>query len=84
MTTSTSDRCDSCGMPFRTADDHAMSDPSRTYCRHCARADGTRKSYEEALDGMSALFTSTQGLDPAVSRAMAAEMMAKLPAWRGR
>jgi hypothetical protein len=76
--------CVSCGMPLRTAEDHALDDPTRDYCRHCARADGTMKSYDEALAGISGFLCHTQGLDQAVARQMAAEMMARLPAWRDR
>jgi len=76
--------CVSCGMPFRSIEDHAMSDPAKDYCRHCARPDGTLKSYDEALTGMSGFFQHTQGVDPAVARKMAAETMAHQPAWRGR
>jgi hypothetical protein len=76
--------CISCGMPLRAPEEHALSDPSKDYCVHCARPDGSLKSYEEALTGMSGFLCHTQGLDAAVARKMAAEMMAKMPAWRAR
>jgi Putative zinc ribbon domain len=76
--------CVSCGMPMRSLDDHAMKDASKSHCVHCARPDGSLKSYEEALAGMSGFLRHTQGMDEAVARKMAAEMMAKLPAWRTR
>ncbi len=82
MTTTAS--CISCGMPLRTPDDHASNDPSKPYCRYCARPDGTMKSYDEALAGMTGFLKQTQGLDDAVARETARGMMAKQPAWRDR
>jgi hypothetical protein len=69
-------------MPLRTDEDRAASDPKKEYCRHCARPDGTLKSYDEALDGMSQFFAKTQGIDPEVARELARSSMAKLPAWK--
>jgi Putative zinc ribbon domain len=74
--------CISCGMPLRAADDFPLQDVGKTYCRHCARADGSMKSYDEVLVGMSGFLTTTQGLDGAVARDAARAMMAKMPAWR--
>jgi hypothetical protein len=69
-------------MPLRSNEDHAGADASKDYCRHCARPDGSMKSYDEALEGMTGFLTNTQGLDPTVARDMAKTMMAKLPAWK--
>jgi hypothetical protein len=69
-------------MPLRTPEDHAASDPERDYCKHCARADGTLKSYDEALEGMSGFLQKTQGLDPSVAQDTARAMMARMPAWK--
>ncbi len=74
--------CTSCGMPLRTAADHALGDVSKAWCHHCARPDGTLKSYDEVHAGMTNFLTRTQGLDEQVARGAATEMMAKQPAWR--
>jgi hypothetical protein len=63
-------------------EDYAMGDMSRTYCRHCARPDGSMQSYDEKLAGLGAFIVRTQGLDPGVARHAAAAMMAGLPAWK--
>jgi hypothetical protein len=76
--------CISCGMPLRTDEDHAASDPAKDYCRHCARPDGTLKSYDEALAGMSGFLMKTQGLDAEVATNTARAMMAKMPAWSSK
>jgi hypothetical protein len=76
--------CISCGMPLRKAEDYPLGDQSKDYCVHCARADGTLKSYHEALEGMSAFIAKTQGLEPEAARQTARGAMAKMPAWRNR
>ena len=76
--------CISCGMPLRTPADHAAGDVSKTYCRHCARPDGSMKSYDEALVGMIGFLRQTQGLDEEVARTAAKQMMASMPAWSKR
>jgi hypothetical protein len=70
-------------MPLRTNEDHAAGNPAKDYCRHCARADGSLKSYDEALNGMAGFLQKTQGLDESVALQSAKAMMAKMPAWKG-
>ena len=74
--------CIACGMPMKKPEDFAMGDPSKDYCRHCARKDGSMQSYDEKLEGLGAFLVRTQGLDPGVARTTAAAMMARLPAWK--
>ena len=74
--------CIACGMPMEKLSDHAMGDESKDYCVHCARPDGTMQSYAEKLESMTAFIVKTQGLDAAVARSSAKNMMAKLPAWK--
>ena len=77
-------KCVSCGMPMRTPQEHAAGEPSRDYCIHCARPDGSMKSYEEALTGMTGFLVKTQGFDQHAARKAAAGMMAEMPAWKSR
>ena len=75
-------QCISCGMPMNDLADFAAGDTTKDYCRHCARADGTMRSYDEALAGVSGFMMQTQGMDETAARSAAAAMMAKLPAWQ--
>lgn len=77
-------KCISCGMPLRQSEDYPLGDRSKEYCVHCARPDGTLKSYPQALEGMSAFLVRTQGLDAAAAREAARGLMAKMPAWQAR
>lgn len=76
--------CIACGMPMSKPEDFASGDQSKDYCLHCARPDGSMRSYDEAVVGMSGFIVKTQGLAPAAAQAAAKAMMAKLPAWQGR
>lgn len=71
-------------MPLRSAEDHAASDASKPYCKHCGTADGAMKSYDEVLAGMTQFLTRTQGLDQAAATGAAKAMMARQPAWKDR
>ena len=73
--------CISCGMPLRSADDHPQGDTSTSYCKHCARDDGSMKSYDEVLAGMTGFLQNAQGLDAEAAQGMARGMLAKMPAW---
>jgi len=55
-------RCIACGMPMLTPQEFAMGDPTKDYCVHCARPDGSMQSYDEKLASMTAFIVKTQGL----------------------
>ncbi len=76
--------CVSCSMPMEKPEDFPLGDTSKDHCLHCARPDGSMKSYDEALDGMSAFIVRSQGLDETAARQTAQTMMAKMPAWKDR
>jgi hypothetical protein len=80
----TTKRCIACGMPMTKDEDFASGNPERDYCRHCARPDGSMRSYDEALVGMTGFITRSQGLDENAAREAAKKMMAELPAWKNR
>ena len=75
--------CIACGMPMESPDDHALGDPARPYCRHCARPDGTMQSYPEKLASFTHWLVSTQGLDKTAANDHAVTVLGQLPAWRG-
>jgi len=75
-------KCIACGMPMTQASDFANGDSSKDYCKHCARPDGSMKSRDEVLEGMTAFIVRTQGFDPAAARKTAETAMRDLPAWK--
>ena len=74
--------CIACGMPMKKAPEFAMGDESKDYCAHCARPDGSMKSFEEQKEGMTNFIIKTQGLAREAAEGAALSMMKKLPAWK--
>ncbi len=64
------------------AEDFAMRDESKEYCRFCARPDGSMQDYSEKLESMSDFIVRTQGLSSDAARRAAREMLSELPAWK--
>jgi len=77
-------KCVACGMPMQSAGEHAMGDPDKDYCVHCARPSGEMQSYEEKLESMLRFIMKSEGLDEECARETASRAMAELPAWRHR
>jgi hypothetical protein len=75
-------KCIACGMPLSASEDHAMGDPSKDYCVHCAHPDGTMVSRNEARLGLTAFMVKTQGIDEAAALQAVDQLMAELPAWK--
>lgn len=76
-------QCIACGMPMKNTEDFAGGDPTKTYCRFCARPDGSMQNYEEKLASLTTFIVRMQGLDERAARETAKALMVKLPAWSG-
>ena len=74
--------CISCGMPMEKPEDFAGGDLKKDWCCHCATADGSLKTYEEALAGMAEFMTTTQGIAEEAARDAAKSYMQTMPAWK--
>ncbi|AMP20606.1 hypothetical protein AZF37_04945 [endosymbiont 'TC1' of Trimyema compressum] len=48
--------CISCGMPLKEKSDYYQDKTDMNYCIHCARLDGSMKSYEEMLAWYDKIF----------------------------
>jgi hypothetical protein len=64
----TTQSCESCGMPMRTAEDHAPGHPGSTWCRLCSTEDGSLQPFEERFERMTQWASGT-GLDRSGRRA---------------
>ena len=74
--------CIACGMPMNTAADFALNDENRNYCIHCARLDGTMKSFDEVKEGMTHFIMQSQRLPRETAENAALAAMKNLPAWK--
>jgi len=75
--------CIACGMPMTKVEHYPAGNTSKNYCVHCAKPDGSMRTYDEALEGMTRFMIRSQGMEEAPARAAVKEMMARLPAWQG-
>jgi hypothetical protein len=73
--------CISCSMPMTKPEDFPAGDFSKDYCIHCARPDGTMKSYDEVLEGLTNFIIKMHGLTEEEARSAAKGVMMSLPAW---
>ncbi|MCL1977453.1 MAG: zinc ribbon domain-containing protein [Candidatus Bathyarchaeota archaeon] len=74
--------CIACSMPMNNPSDFAMNDETKNYCIHCARPDGTIKSFDEIKEGMTNFIIKTQGLSRETAESAALSLMKNLPAWK--
>lgn len=75
--------CMSCGMPMAKPEDFGGGNPENLYCVHCAKPDGSLKSYEEVFEGMVKFMMMSQKLDRKTAESAAEAHMAVMPAWSG-
>ena len=73
--------CQSCGMPMNSPEDFGGGDPENKYCVHCTHPDGSLKSYEEALEGMTSFMMNMRNMDRDTAESATREYMSNMPAW---
>lgn len=75
-------KCICCGMPMNKKNDFAMGDESKDYCVYCAKEDGSMKSFDEAVEGMSEYMSESEKIDKNFARKKVLEYMKSMPAWK--
>jgi uncharacterized glyoxalase superfamily protein PhnB len=76
--------CQSCGMPMTSPAEHGGGNKENLYCVRCCQADGTLKSFEEVLEGMTGFMMESRKMDRAAAESAARDYLAMMPAWSGR
>ena len=76
--------CICCGMPMKEDRDYPAGDRRRDYFVHCALEDGSMKSFEQAVEGMTGFVMKVKGLDQEQARQAAVLHLEKMPAWKNR
>jgi len=77
-------RCISCGMPMKVDEDYPQGDTTKEYCAHCARPDGSMKSWEEAVIHYRQYLQEHENMGLDEARVTAIQRLSKNPAWRDR
>jgi hypothetical protein len=76
-------KCESCGMPMMSINDHAAKNTRSRYCKYCTNAEGMLQSPQERLEKLTA-FLMEDGLSREAANKKALEQMRKMPAWKGK
>ena len=74
--------CESCGMPMRSAEDHAPGHPHSAWCRYCSAEDGSLQPFDERFERMIQWAIRKDGLDRAAAEVKNRAYMRSLPALR--
>ncbi|MFS0781193.1 zinc ribbon domain-containing protein [Bacillus sp. 1P06AnD] len=74
--------CISCGMPMKGLSDFAGGDPSKDYCIHCAKPDGSMQSFTEKKDHMTQFIMQSKQVDRQAAEKLAEDTMKVQPAWK--
>ena len=77
----TARNCMSCGMPMTKSEDFGGGNPANLYCVHCSNPDGSLKSYDEALRGMTEFMMMSQNMEREAAENAAREYLSRMPAW---
>ena len=76
--------CQSCGMPMTSPEEHGGGNKENIYCVRCCNSDGTLKTFEEVLEGMTGFMMESRGMDRAAAESAARDYLSMMPAWNGQ
>jgi len=74
--------CESCSMAMPAADDHALGDESKPYCRYCTDETGQLQPFDERFERMTQWTMRQDGLDRGDAEEKTRAFMRTMPAWR--
>jgi hypothetical protein len=75
--------CESCGMPMTNPGDFGGGNLENKYCVNCTHPDGSLKSYNQALEGMTNFMMKMQNIDREAAEIAARDYLLNMPAWSG-
>src|SRR3989442_3568735 len=77
-------RCESCGMPMATNEEHGAQNPNNPYCIHCTDMKGKLLPFERKFEDMVKSAMDTRWMNREQAEKYVLSQMAELPAWRDR
>ena len=77
-------RCDSCGMPMPTNEDHGARDPDNPYCIHCTDLKGKLLPFEKKFDQLVEQTMQTRWMTREEAERTVREQLSQMPAWKDR
>ena len=77
-------RCESCGLPMATNEEHGAQNPDNPYCIHCTDIKGKLLPFEKKFEDMVKSAMDTRWMNREQAEKYVLSQMAELPAWRDR
>ncbi len=77
-------KCESCGMPMGSREEHGTQNPDNPYCIHCTDLNGKLLSFEKKFEDFVNRAMQTRWMTREQAERTALQEMAELPAWKDK
>ena len=77
-------KCESCGMPMSSNQDHGAQNPDNPYCVHCTDLDGKLLPFERKLEDLVGLAMKNRWMSREVAEKVVRTEMSQMPAWKDK
>ncbi len=77
-------RCESCGMPMGSREDHGAQNPDNPYCVHCTDMNGKLLPFERKFEDLVCLAMKTRWMSREEAEKTVRMDMAQMPAWKDK
>jgi hypothetical protein len=75
-------RCESCGMPMATNEEHGAQNPDNPYCIHCTDMNGKLLPFDKKFEDLVSVAMQTRWMNQEEARKSVLQQMSQAPAWR--
>ena len=75
-------RCESCGMPMATNEEHGAQNPDNPYCIHCTDMNGKLLPFEKKYEDLVNLAMQTRWMNQEEAKRSVLQQMSQAPAWK--
>ena len=77
-------KCESCGMPMGSKEEHGSQNPDNPYCIHCTDLDGKLVSFEKKFEDFVSLAMKNRWMSREEAERSALSDMSQMSAWRDK
>ena len=77
-------RCESCGMPMSSKEEHGAQDPDNPYCIHCTDLNGKLSPFERKFEDFVNTAIKSRWMSREEAEKTALSQMAEMPAWKNK
>src|SRR6266581_7636916 len=77
-------RCESCGMPMATNEEHGAQNPNNPYCIHCTDMEGKLWPFEKKFEDLVKTAMDTRWMNREQAEKNVLDQMGQMTEWRER